>query len=134
MIGLAVACGAGSAVGGFWLARWLDGSIAGAMAVCAGMLFGLAFLAGPRHGVLARLVRLRRLRLEFALNLLVSHLEGNHGSAEIPALRRRFTWNAATARRVVGAALRDGLVRRSDDDCLTLTALGRSAAQAVPVP
>jgi manganese/zinc/iron transport system permease protein len=134
MLAIAVGCGAASAVGGFALARAVDGSIAGAMATVAGGLFALAFLVGPRHGVVARLARLRRLRRDFALSLLVSHLEGNHGSAELGALRRRFSWNAATARRIVGAATRQGLVQLAGGDRLALTERGRSAAREVPVP
>src|SRR5690606_38623001 len=66
MIGLAVGLGIASAVGGYWLARWIDGSIAGAMAVVAGVLFVVAFLFAPRHGLIARYARLFRLRRDFA--------------------------------------------------------------------
>lgn len=36
-------------IGGYYMAAWLDGSIAGAMASVAGVLFGLAFLLSMRH-------------------------------------------------------------------------------------
>jgi len=39
-------------VSGYYLATWLDGSIAGAMAGVAGVFFGLAFLFSPLHGIL----------------------------------------------------------------------------------
>jgi manganese/zinc/iron transport system permease protein len=54
MLALAVGLGVASAVGGYGLARWLDASIAGAMALVAGMIFLTAFLFSPSHGVLAR--------------------------------------------------------------------------------
>ena len=54
MLLIAVGVGILSAVGGFLLATWLDGAIAAAMAVVSGMLYTLAALFGPRHGVLAR--------------------------------------------------------------------------------
>jgi manganese/zinc/iron transport system permease protein len=54
MLALAVGLGVASAVGGYGLARWLDASIAGAMALVAGLLFLAAFLFSPRHGVVAR--------------------------------------------------------------------------------
>jgi manganese/zinc/iron transport system permease protein len=41
-------------VGGYYLAVWLNGSIAGAMATVAGILFMLAFLFSPTHGVVFR--------------------------------------------------------------------------------
>lgn len=60
MIVWSVVAGALSAIGGFWLAWWLDGSIAGAMSVVAGGLFILAALISPRHGVLIRAIRRRQ--------------------------------------------------------------------------
>ena len=134
MLALAVACGAAAAVGGYWLARAIDGSIAGAMATIAGLLFVVAFLAAPRHGLVARLVRLRRLRRDFARSLLLSHLEGHHGSTDLAALRQRFLWGPRTAARVVGTARRDGLVEADQAGRLTLTPRGRVEAREVPVP
>lgn len=61
MILWSVVVGALSAIGGFWLAWWLDGSIAGAMSVVAGGLFILAALFSPRHGVVVRAIRRRRI-------------------------------------------------------------------------
>ncbi|GAA0190434.1 manganese ABC transporter permease MntD [Fulvivirga kasyanovii] len=40
--------------GGYYLAAWLDGSIAGAMASVAGLLFMLAFLFSPGNGMVAK--------------------------------------------------------------------------------
>lgn len=39
---------------GYYLAVWVNGSIAGAMATVAGVLFGLAFLFSPSEGILIR--------------------------------------------------------------------------------
>ncbi len=39
---------------GYYLAAWVNGSIAGAMATVAGILFGLAFLFSPSEGVLIK--------------------------------------------------------------------------------
>jgi manganese/zinc/iron transport system permease protein len=75
MIGLAVALGVTAAWGGYGLARWLDASIAGAMAAVAGLLFLLALLLSPRHGVLARLLRERRLRRDLTARLAALHLQ-----------------------------------------------------------
>ena len=46
-----------SAVGGYYLAVALDGSIAGAMAVVSGILFTLALFFSPTHGILWRRFR-----------------------------------------------------------------------------
>lgn len=50
MLALTVLLGAGTALGGYYLALWLDASIAGAMSVVAGVLFLLALLLAPRTG------------------------------------------------------------------------------------
>ncbi len=57
MLVLSVAAGVLSAIGGFALATWMDGSIAGGMAVVSGTLFILAALFSPTHGVLVGKLR-----------------------------------------------------------------------------
>lgn len=61
MLMIAVAVGVASAAGGYALARALDGSIAGAMAVVVGLMFALSALFSPRDGVVPRVLRRRRL-------------------------------------------------------------------------
>lgn len=55
---------------GYGLARWWDCSIAGAMALVAGLFFLAAFLFSPGQGLLARLLLHRRqmLRIRSALS------------------------------------------------------------------
>ncbi|HEV2820501.1 MAG TPA: metal ABC transporter permease [Solirubrobacteraceae bacterium] len=60
MIGLTVAIGWVSALGGYTFASAADASIAGMMGVVAAGCFALALLAGPRYGLAARAVRRRR--------------------------------------------------------------------------
>jgi manganese/zinc/iron transport system permease protein len=66
MLVLAVAAAAVSGVGGYWLARVLDGSISGSMATVAGLVFAVAFVAAPRHGAVAGWLRRRALRRALA--------------------------------------------------------------------
>ena len=54
MLGLSALLGVLSAAGGYFLASWIDGSIAGAMAVVAGLLFTLALLFSPTQGILRK--------------------------------------------------------------------------------
>ena len=60
MLVTAVAIGCGAVFAGYGLARLVDGSIAGGMAVAAGGLFLLAFLFSPRYGLVATWFRRRR--------------------------------------------------------------------------
>ncbi|WP_059049462.1 metal ABC transporter permease [Paenibacillus senegalimassiliensis] len=61
MIVYSVLIGAISATGGYYAAKWLDASIAGAMVTVAGILFVLAFILSPSHGLVARLGKRRRM-------------------------------------------------------------------------
>src|SRR5690606_28321563 len=54
MLGLSVAIGAFSSVGGYALALCLDSSISGAMTVVLGLVFALALALSPTHGILGR--------------------------------------------------------------------------------
>ncbi len=67
MVLLAVGIGVLASGLGYLLARMLDASIAGCMALAIGMLFLLAALFSPRHGVVTRRWRLRRLVREEGL-------------------------------------------------------------------
>ena len=66
MLGIAVAIGCGSSVLGYYLARALDGSIAGAIAAVAGICFTLTLLFSPSHGVVVKRVAQSRLRRRVA--------------------------------------------------------------------
>ncbi len=60
MLAISVAIGCGAVFAGYGLARLVDGSIAGGMAVAAGGLFLLAFLFSPRYGLMATWLRRQR--------------------------------------------------------------------------
>jgi manganese/zinc/iron transport system permease protein len=47
-----------SSILGFYFAVWLDGSIAGGIAMMTGVLFGLAMMFSPTHGILSKMKRL----------------------------------------------------------------------------
>lgn len=61
MLVLSVVAGVLSAIGGFFMAQWLDASTAGCMSVVSGGLFALAFFVSPRYGVLTKLIERHKL-------------------------------------------------------------------------
>ncbi len=126
MIALAVLLGVASAVGGYYLARWWDASIAGAMAVVAGLLFLAALLFSPRHGVVARWVRRRRLGRRLHGQLLLMHLGREDHAVPLATLGRRFGWPEARLRRAVARLAADGLVE-DRDGAVRLTGAGEAA-------
>lgn len=59
MLGLSVLIGIASSFLGYYLAVWLDGSIAGAIATVTGIAFLLAFLFSPSRGLLRKQKRVQ---------------------------------------------------------------------------
>lgn len=133
MIGLSVAIGIVSALGGFWVAHLLDASIAGAMAGMVGIVFAIVYLAAPHHGILANLRRRARQKWEFAEKMLAIHLLHHEGLPEarvenrVEHLEEHLNWTLDFADRVVRRARQDGLIRRHDG-LLELTDHGRDVA------
>jgi manganese/zinc/iron transport system permease protein len=126
--------GIGSAVSGYWLARWLDASIAGSMATMAGVIFGLVFLLSPQRGMVALSLRRMRQKWEFAQTMLAIHLF-NHEDTEAFPLESRvdhlwehLRWQPDFAEQVVRYAEGQGTVRRQAGR-LSLTDQGRSLAE-----
>ena len=135
MILLSVGIGCLSAIAGYWLAHWLDASIAGSMATMAGVSFGLVFLFAPERGVVALARRRSRQRLDFAQRMLVIHLLHHEGSVEaeeenrVSHLHRHLRWSPAFAERIVRTAERRELVRCEENEALELTNEGRALAE-----
>jgi manganese/zinc/iron transport system permease protein len=134
MIGLSALIGVLSAISGYWVAHWLDASIAGSMSTMSGVFFGLVFLLAPERGVIALARRRARQRWEFAQTMLVAHLFNHEGLPEaleeshVDHLHAHMRWEPAFADRVMRLVVRHGLVRH-EDPYLALTDKGRERAR-----
>jgi manganese/zinc/iron transport system permease protein len=133
MIVIAVIAGALSAVSGFVIAFALDASVAGAMATMAGVYFLLALCFSPLHGLVAKARRLRRQRVQVAMENLVVHLSNHEGElgeeheAEVAHLSTELRWTPVFAQNIIGAAKRRQLITQIDGR-LQLTGEGRRLA------
>jgi manganese/zinc/iron transport system permease protein len=110
MLLLAVAIGVAAAIGGYGAARVFDCSISGAMAALAGVLFLMALLFSPRHGLIHGMLLHRRLASRLAGELLLMHLADGAAGASPRDLAARFGWSAQRAAAVVRGLARQGLV------------------------
>lgn len=116
---MSVAIGAGSSVAGYWIARLINGSIAGAIATALGLIFLTAFLFSPAQGVIAGFVRRSRQRRIFIRDLVVAHIGARREPVPISSLNRDFHWSSQLTNRAVNDARKqhllvldaDGLVR-----------------------
>ncbi|MEM9557729.1 MAG: metal ABC transporter permease [Acidobacteriota bacterium] len=139
MLGLSVAFGLAAAWLGYAVAGWLDASIAGAMAMVSGLLFAVVFVAAPRHGLLAKLLRQRRLGRGMAEQLLLLHVAGEDAGDGVPVpagdapadhlelVARRFAWPRRRLEAIARRLRQRGWLEQSADGRLVLTADGASA-------
>ena len=127
-----------SALLGYASALALDVSIGGMMAVYTGGFLLLAFLLGPRYGLIAQELKRARVREENAARTLMVHLynhEANTPSQEnvVGALREHLRWSEASISKVLVYSLERSLIQK-DSERLRLTAKGRVLAQEVLEP
>jgi len=138
---VSVAVAVGASVAGYTLGAhaplWLGAehslNAAGSVAVTLGAALTLAIIAAPRHGVVARRLRLFRLAVEVAredaLGLL--HRAEEQGLGGLPRVALLATLDAGLAGRLgLRGAVRRGLVSIRNGEC-RLTDAGRDAARSL---
>ena len=125
-----------SALAGYGVAHWFDASIAGSMAAMSGLLFLVVLLAAPHRGLVVQLLRHRRQKMQFAVEMLLVHLLHHEQTAiekrenTFSDVKRHMKWSDIFRSRVIASAVQKNLVTFSNDR-LFLTAAGRRAAVVV---
>lgn len=139
MLGLSALLGVCSAVSGYWLAHWLDASIAGSMATMIGVVFLLTFLFAPERGLVALARRRNRQKWEFARRMLVIHLFNHEHTPEaeeegrVEHMHRHMRWDPDFAASVITRSVQAGWVTRQDGR-VALTEKGRAVAREAVGP
>jgi len=138
MLILSILIGILGAVSGYWLARYLNTTIAGSMVTMIGFIFCLAFLFSPSQGLLALARRRMRQKWEFSQTMLAIHLLNHAGTpkdkleSRVDHLWEHLRWQPDFAEKVIRYAERKGIVRRQAGH-LYLTDAGRHLAQKAMV-
>lgn len=128
-----------SSVLGYVIAIALDVSIGGMMAVMTGVFLALAFLFGPRYGIIARAYRRQAERQDNELRTVAVHLFSHEDTADRDeenvalALRTHLGWSQDAARRVIANGISADLFARQGQ-MLTLTPKGRATARSILEP
>lgn len=128
-----------SSILGYFLATAWDVSIGGMMATMTGGFLLLAFLFGPRYGLIAQELRRYSQRQDNEGRALAVHLYNHeHEPRELEenavgALRNHLRWSEEKARRVLVRSLDQNLIVR-DAEVLHLTSKGRAVAQEILEP
>lgn len=125
MIGLSLLFGVIAAIAGYWVANWLDASIAGSIATTLGVIFLLVYLLAPGKGLISVLIRQRRQRTEVSLITFLLHLNRHEEESErhINHLREHIDWHEVRAKTVVDLALKNNLIE-IEDQIISLTEKG----------
>jgi manganese/zinc/iron transport system permease protein len=126
--------GALGAVGGYGLARWLDVSIAGSMAVMCGVIFSAVFTFAPQRGLASQIRRRSAQRLDLAARMLAVHLLHHEGTERegvecaVSNLDAHLGWSESAVGRAVAFSAAKGLTIE-DGAVLHLTEAGRRFAE-----
>lgn len=125
MIWISVFFAVFSAITGYWVANFLDASIAGSIATTLGVIFLLVYLFAPKKGLISVLYRQKRQRTEVSLITFLLHLNRHEEESErhINHLREHIDWHEVRARTVLDLALKNNLIE-IDSDIITLTEKG----------
>ena len=115
MLFLGVGFGVSASIVGYFFARWLDCSIAGAIASAAGAQFVGAIAFAPGHGLLARLVARKKLAARLRQQLVLLHLDPDGRQRDATELTDRFQWTFSEVQRTLRVLADRGLVCVSND-------------------
>lgn len=113
MMVISMISGALSAILGYWLAHFLDASIAGSIMAIMGVLFLLTYLFSPLEGRLTKKIRHEKQREEISLLTLLIHLQSHDDKQEksINHLQEHINWSSEKSTRILNLAQKKDLVQ-----------------------
>ncbi len=125
MLVLSVLFGVFSAISGYWVAHWLDASIAGSMTTMLGVVFLLVYLFAPSKGLLSVLYRQKQQRTEVSLLTFLLHLHNHDEVSErhVNHLNEHINWQKVRSKTVLDLALKNNMIT-IDSDIVSLTEKG----------
>ncbi|WP_400075982.1 metal ABC transporter permease [Winogradskyella sp. R77965] len=112
MLALAIGFGIFSAILGYWVAHWLDASIAGSITTVLGLVFLSVYLFAPTKGIIAVMYRERQQRTEVSLLTFLLHLK-NHDDLEerhVNHLNEHINWQKVRSKTVLDLAQKNNMI------------------------
>lgn len=125
MLLLATSFGVFSAISGYWLAHYLDASIAGSITTTLGCVFLLIYLFAPSKGLISVLYKEKRQRIEVSLLTFLLHLNNHTEKNErhVNHLNEHINWQKVRSKTVLDLALKNNMIR-INDNIVSLTTKG----------
>ena len=127
MLALAITFGVFSAILGYWIAHWLDASIAGSITTVLGFVFLLVYLFAPSKGIIAVMYREKQQRTEVSLLTFLLHLK-NHDEIEerhVNHLNEHINWQKVRSKTVLELALKNNMIH-IENNIVSLTKKGNN--------
>lgn len=117
MIGLASFFGVLSAILGYWVAHWLDASIAGSITTMLGLIFLAVYLFAPSKGLIAVLYREKQQRIEVLLITFLLHLRNHSEPRErhVNHLNEHINWQKVRSKTILNLALKNNMITISNE-------------------
>ena len=112
MLALAISFGIFSAILGYWVAHWLDASIAGSITTVLGVVFLIVYLFAPSKGIIAVMYREKQQRTEVSLLTFLLHLK-NHDEDEerhVNHLNEHINWQKVRSKTVLDLAEKNNMI------------------------
>jgi manganese/zinc/iron transport system permease protein len=126
MLSLSVVFGVFAAIAGYWLAHWLNASIAGSMTTILGFVFLIAYLFAPKRGLFAVLYRSKQQQIEVSLLTFLLHLNNHQEESErhINHLNEHINWRRVKSQSVLDLALKNNMIT-IEENIIFLTEKGK---------
>ena len=117
MLALAIGFGVLSAVLGYWVAHWLDASIAGSITTVLGLVFLMVYLFAPSKGIIAVMYREKQQRTEVSLLTFLLHLKNHDDLSErhVKHLNEHINWQKVRSKTVLDLAQKNNMIVIKDN-------------------
>ncbi len=117
MLALAIGFGVLSAILGYWVAHWLDASIAGSITTVLGLVFLMVYLFAPSKGIIAVMYREKQQRTEVSLLTFLLHLKNHDDLSErhVKHLNEHINWQKVRSKTVLDLAQKNNMIVIKDD-------------------
>ncbi|MGY5355151.1 metal ABC transporter permease [Wenyingzhuangia sp. IMCC45467] len=101
-----------ASVTGYWLAHFLDASIAGTIATVLGVIFFLVYLFAPNKGYFSQWYKTKQQRTEVALLVFMLHIANHDEEKErnINHLQEHINWTKQRAKKVLKLASQNNMI------------------------
>lgn len=125
MLTLSIGFGIFSAILGYWVAHWLDASIAGSITTVLGLVFLLVYLFAPSKGIIAVMYREKQQRTEVSLLTFLLHLKNHDEESErhVKHLNEHINWQKVRSKNVLDLAQKNNMIH-IENNIVSLTKKG----------